>query len=139
MQEERETKLRILQQIVLGVSQLQEMKIIHGDLKPENILLDAENRVRIADFGTLKIMRSTVSYSIEEKLVLTPAYSPPELIATGQRNSKTDVWGVGCIMLYVLTGVPPYANVPREGKVMFIRSKAESVVDNYLKATAGWQ
>jgi serine/threonine protein kinase len=125
------TKLKILQQIALGLVQLEDLKTVHGDLKPENVLLDKDDNAHIADFGTAKTMHST-SYSMDEKLLCTPAYSPPELIQGGARNDRTDVWAFGCIMLYVLSGVSPYANVLRDDKLAYIKSMKESVVDNYL-------
>ncbi len=42
---------RFFQQIVDGVGYLHQLKIVHRDLKPENMLLDANNNIKIVDFG----------------------------------------------------------------------------------------
>ena len=44
-------------QIVSGVEYCHYHHIVHRDLKPENLLLDADNNIKIADFGLSNVMR----------------------------------------------------------------------------------
>ena len=68
--------------------------ILHRDLKPENVFLDADQNVKLGDFGLSKQM---AAQAFANTYVGTPYYMSPEL-ATGQPyDVKSDVWALGCI------------------------------------------
>ena len=124
-------KIKILKQIAHGIQKLTQMNVVNGDLKPENILLDQQQNARISDFGTAKLMHCSMSQSVEEKLIFTPSYSPPELLIDGVKNSKTDVWSFGCIMLSVLGRYTPFTNIPLSKRTEHIKNKEETVIENF--------
>ncbi|PWN46372.1 kinase-like protein, partial [Ceraceosorus guamensis] len=79
--------------------------ILHRDLKPENIFLDADDNVKLGDFGLSKQITGQIFAST---YVGTPYYMSPE-IATNQRyDFKCDVWALGCIAYELCALQPPF-------------------------------
>ncbi|MGE5195234.1 MAG: protein kinase domain-containing protein [Deltaproteobacteria bacterium] len=82
--------------------------VIHCDLKPANLLLDAQGRVRVADFGLAQIvapwMRSRAA------IAGTAGYMAPEQLdpAWGPIGPRTDVFGLGAVLFALLAGRPPF-------------------------------
>ena len=79
--------------------------ILHRDLKPENVFLDADQNVKLGDFGLSKQM---AAQAFANTYVGTPYYMSPEL-ATGQPyDVKSDVWALGCIVYELCALCPPF-------------------------------
>ena len=79
--------------------------ILHRDLKPENVFLDADQNVKLGDFGLSKQM---AAQAFANTYVGTPYYMSPEL-ATGQPyDIKSDVWALGCIVYELCALCPPF-------------------------------
>ncbi|KOS15571.1 kinase-like protein [Malassezia pachydermatis] len=84
-----------------GISQA----ILHRDLKPENVFLDADQNVKLGDFG---LSKQIASQAFANTYVGTPYYMSPEL-ATGQPyDIKSDVWALGCIVYELCALSPPF-------------------------------
>ena len=82
----QERKICLLQEIVLGIKRLQELRVIHADLKPSNILIDRRGRAVIADYGTSRILRESNDTFESQTLHATIKYAPPELLFHSQLN-----------------------------------------------------
>lgn len=79
--------------------------ILHRDLKPENVFLDADQNVKLGDFG---LSKQIASQAFANTYVGTPYYMSPEL-ATGQPyDIKSDVWALGCIVYELCALSPPF-------------------------------
>ena len=93
---EEQQARRIFQQIIFGVEYLHTHQVSHRDLKPENILLDADNNVKLADFGLSNIMKDGIFlYSS----CGSPNYAAPELISGKYYNGA--IYGV-VVLFYIL-------------------------------------
>lgn len=109
------SKLQILQQVAAGVSYLHSKDVVHGDLTANNILIDSNCNVRVADHGIL-IMCSELSGT--SNIRSNVRWAAPEIFKLPENGQSltpvkppSDVYSLGCIILQVMTGWPPYANV----------------------------
>lgn len=67
--------INIFSQILEGIKFMYGKKVLHRDLKPSNILVDSKGVIKIADFGTSKIHKS--SEMKLRTLVGTPLFFSP--------------------------------------------------------------
>ncbi|KAF2116924.1 kinase-like domain-containing protein [Lophiotrema nucula] len=79
--------------------------ILHRDLKPENIFLDADNSVKLGDFGLSKILQS---HDFASTYVGTPFYMSPEICKAEQYTLYSDIWALGCIIYEMCAKQPPF-------------------------------
>ncbi|BHF76227.1 hypothetical protein SprV_0501932500 [Sparganum proliferum] len=100
-----------------GMAYLETKHVVHNDLRAANVLVDADNNVRVADFGLAKILRfDDRDINTGQSLI---RWTAPE--ATGPNYSaasSADVWSFGVLMYEVLSyGSLPYADLS-DGEVL---------------------
>jgi uncharacterized RDD family membrane protein YckC/predicted Ser/Thr protein kinase len=107
---------RILAEICRGLAAAHAQGVVHRDLKPENVLLDAEGRVRVADFGlgalaaeaAHELLASGSLQTREGSVVGTLRYMAPEARdPSGELDARTDLYALGVILFEALTGEAP--------------------------------
>lgn len=83
--------------------------VLHRDLKPGNVLVDlAQGRVKVIDFGLAQELGGDDSFRTETGQVLgTLAYMSPEQTGLGVADTRTDVYGLGALLYYILCLRPP--------------------------------
>lgn len=93
-------------QIISGVEYCHYHHIVHRDLKPENLLLDADNNIKIADFGLSNVMRDG---EFLRTSCGSPNYAAPEVISGHlYAGPEVDVWSCGVILYALLCGSLPF-------------------------------
>ena len=80
----------------------QSPPVIHRDLKPQNIILTDDGTVKLIDFGLSRIYdagakKDTVFFGTQE-------FAPPEQYGFSQTDCRTDLFSLGVVMGYTLTG-----------------------------------
>ncbi|KAK9706391.1 hypothetical protein RND81_07G121200 [Saponaria officinalis] len=110
-----ESKVRgYTREILKGVEYLHSRGIVHCDIKGANILVTNEG-VKIGDFGCSKRVDDVaVSHSSIEEIVGTPMYMAPEVARGDQQGYPADVWALGCTVLEMATGLPPWSNIAQD-------------------------
>eukprot|EP01063_Lacrimia_lanifica_P030533 TRINITY_DN4865_c0_g1_i1.p1 TRINITY_DN4865_c0_g1~~TRINITY_DN4865_c0_g1_i1.p1 ORF type:complete len:895 (+),score=264.82 TRINITY_DN4865_c0_g1_i1:193-2877(+) len=100
-------------QLLKGLEYLHARKVVHRDVKGANVLIDEHGDCAVADFGTAKCLDSMVSRQHGcTTMVGTPYWMAPEVITAcddGAYDTKVDVWSVGCTLVEMITGQPPWS------------------------------
>ncbi|KAK5746412.1 Protein kinase of the Mitotic Exit Network [Elasticomyces elasticus] len=92
-------------QVLQGLVFLHEQGVIHRDIKGANILTTKEGLVKLADFGV-----ATKSSTDGASVVGTPYWMAPEVIELSGASTASDIWSLGCTVIELLDGKPPYSN-----------------------------
>lgn len=100
---------RYARETLEGLAYLHSRRVLHRDVKPANLLLGANGSVKLTDFGT------SHSFSDDGKdttlqtanLAGTVAYLAPEAVK-GFYSAASDVWALGCTVLELAVGCPPW-------------------------------
>ncbi len=105
-------RIKIFQQICQAVGYLHQNSILHRDLKPANVLVSTEGVVKLLDFGIGKLLgagaftNSDVT-SVQGQL-MTPGYASPEQINGAPLQAASDIYSLGTLLYFLLTGHPPF-------------------------------
>ncbi|KAJ0403101.1 hypothetical protein ATCC90586_001279 [Pythium insidiosum] len=110
---------RYTKQILQGVAYLHSKHIVHHDIKPSNLLVDQNGVVKLADFGSSRLISSS-TYINNESMRGTPNYMAPEVIKQTSRGRKSDIWSVGCSVLRLLTGRPLWGDKKFDSQVALL-------------------
>ncbi len=96
---------KVIGDVAKGLQYLKELSIVHRDLKPINILMDENNNAKLADFGLALILSPNQK---AKKYAGTLDFSAPEMILGLPYAHEADVWGLGVVLYYMLTGLLPF-------------------------------
>lgn len=94
-------------QMLAGLQFIHAKGVSHRDIKPENILLDADGRLKIADFG----LAALYQYQGKRRMLSTccgsPPYAAPEILSSYD-GEKVDVWSAGVVLFALCLGSTPW-------------------------------
>ena len=98
--------------IIAGLRAFHRMEMLHRDLKPENIMLTNDGKVKIIDFGSVKIAGvQEISTPVERlELLGTKNYTAPEYLLGMQGSNRSDIFSLGVLVYQMLTGELPYGD-----------------------------
>lgn len=103
-----EETLRIAMQTAAGMRAAHEQGLIHRDVKPANILLEEGTmRVVLSDFGLARTM-DDASLTRTGIVTGTPHYMSPEQSGGEAIDLRSDLFSLGCVIYFMLTGRPPF-------------------------------
>ncbi|CAM6101731.1 unnamed protein product [Calypogeia fissa] len=96
-------------QLLLGLEYLHSNNILHRDIKGANILVDNKGCIKLADFGASKKVVELATISEAKSMKGTPYWMAPEVIRQTGHNWQADIWSVGCTVIEMATGKPPWS------------------------------
>jgi serine/threonine protein kinase len=98
-------------QAALGLQHAHENGLVHRDVKPSNLMLDWAGTVKVLDLGLARFARSPdhVAQLGDSKTVVgTADYLAPEQALNSNVDGRADVYGLGAVAFFLLTGKPPF-------------------------------
>ncbi len=107
----------LLDQLLSGLAAVHAEDIVHRDIKPANVLLDATGlgtpRVRLSDFG-IAMRKGDPRLTEPDYVVGTPGYFAPEQLLGTEPDFPADLYAVGLVALYLLSGQKPDAQAVQD-------------------------
>jgi hypothetical protein len=84
--------------------------VVHRDLKPENIMVDADDNIRLIDFGIAgKRGSRRLTFANFSRNMGTPDYISPEQVKGKRGDARSDVYSLGVMLYEMLTGKTPFS------------------------------
>jgi YVTN family beta-propeller protein len=102
---------QLLTGVAAGLDAAHERGLLHRDVKPANVLVEGVNgdeRVFLTDFGISRIAGGGATVTVSGELLGSPDYVSPEQVAGDRVDHRTDVYALGCLLHFALTGQPPF-------------------------------
>ena len=117
-------------QLLRGLTYCHKRRVLHRDVKPQNLLISEIGELKLADFGLARA-KSVPSHTYSHEVV-TLWYRPPGefslnevfcrifnklkstffhldvLLGSTEYSTSLDMWGVGCIFVEMITGMPTF-------------------------------
>src|SRR5215510_4687988 len=90
-------------QILKGVEHAHSNQVLHRDLRPANVLISESGVVKVADFGTSRLLEKSHATTV----IGSPPYMAPEQFQ-GRAVLASDIYSVGVMFYQMLTGQLPY-------------------------------
>jgi eukaryotic-like serine/threonine-protein kinase len=105
-------KLLLMTRVCEAIAYAHRMGVIHRDLKPGNILVESGGQPKVLDFGVARSIDSrgmvTTQLTQTGQIIGTLTYMSPEQVeATGQPDTRSDVYALGVILYKLLSGTIP--------------------------------
>uniref|UniRef100_A0A6M2EA10 non-specific serine/threonine protein kinase n=1 Tax=Populus davidiana TaxID=266767 RepID=A0A6M2EA10_9ROSI len=99
--------LTLMRDMVSGLVHLHELGIIHRDLKPQNVLIIKERSLcaKLSDMGISKRLLGDMS-SLDHHATGcgSPGWQAPEQLHHGRETRAVDLFSLGCVLFYCITG-----------------------------------
>ncbi|MEM3112578.1 MAG: serine/threonine-protein kinase [Candidatus Anstonellales archaeon] len=102
-----EEALQITAQIANALIEAEAKGVVHRDLKPTNIMIDDKGRVKITDFGVAHLQETDVKLTRTGWFLGTPEFASPEQARGESLDIRSDIYSLGVILYWMLTGKPP--------------------------------
>lgn len=102
--------------ILEGLHYLHCCDVVHCDLKAANILTTKTGNIKLSDFG---VSLNLKAIEREKDVAGTPNWMAPEVIELKGASTKSDIWSLGCTVVELLTGRPPFGDITNTMTVMF--------------------
>ncbi len=102
---------RLIGGVAAGLDAAHARGLIHRDVKPANVLIesvDGGERVFLTDFGVSRTAGKGGTVTSSGELLGSPDYMAPEQIAGHRVDRRADIYALGCLVHYVLTGQAPF-------------------------------
>jgi len=113
-----ERVIHLLEQACASLAEAHERELVHRDLKPANLMACRlglqRDFLKVLDFGLVATVRgrgSDPKLTGDDAILGTPAYMPPEQGRGDETDPRSDVYALGCVAYWLLTGTTVFDQV----------------------------
>ncbi|TFK74774.1 kinase-like protein [Pluteus cervinus] len=100
----------LLKNILDALQYLRKALVVHRNVKPSNVLISGDFAAKLANFSMAVRLGSLTSQHVDSSPLSNPSvFASPETRSGHPHSFPTDMWAVGCIVIYALSGSPPSA------------------------------
>jgi mitogen-activated protein kinase kinase kinase len=125
-----------VKQILHGLSFLHSQDIVHRDIKGANILVDNKSCIKISDFGISKKTESGLYVQHRPSLQGSVFWMAPEVVKQTSYTRKADIWSLGCLVVEMISGTHPWANLNQMQALYQIGSHAKPAIPDEISPAA---
>jgi eukaryotic-like serine/threonine-protein kinase len=100
-------KLDLMIQLCSGLGAAHNAGVYHRDIKPGNIFVRTDGILKILDFGIARLASSAMTRA--GFILGTPDYMSPEQARGGTVDARSDIFSVGSVLYFMITGRKPFA------------------------------
>jgi DNA-binding NtrC family response regulator len=121
-----ERALVVLRQACRSLGEAHAAGLLHRDIKPHNLQLCRLGLdfdiVKVLDFGLAKSLREgNADLTTDDILTGTPAYMPPERVQGADADERSDLYALGCVGYWMLTGRTVFVGDPMAMMLRHVR------------------
>jgi DNA-binding NtrC family response regulator len=121
----------VLRQACRSLGEAHAAGVLHRDIKPHNLFLCRLGLdfdvVKVLDFGLVKSLHEgAAQLTTEGVLTGTPAYMPPERVLGALADERSDLYALGCVAYWMLTGRTVFTGEPMAVMIHHARTPAQS-------------
>ena len=132
-------RLRMFARVCDAVAFAHAHGVVHRDLKPENVMVGPVGEVLVMDWGVAQVRGRAGIEEQDGNVVGTQGYMAPEQARGEDVDGRADVYALGGLLQFLLTGAPPAAAAlrgPRPVQAICRKSRAAELDRRYADASA---
>lgn len=120
-------------QAALGLQHAAEAGLVHRDVKPSNLMLDWAGTTKLLDLGLARFAKrpKDIQPGNDSQTVFgTADYLAPEQVRTSAVDTRADIYALGAVAYFLLTGKPPFDGGNVAQKLIRHQAEIPSSVDS---------
>ncbi len=126
-----ERAVAVLRQACRSLAEAHAVGVLHRDIKPHNLFLCRLGLdfdvVKVLDFGLVKSLdRGAAQLTTDGTLTGTPGYMPPERVLGEAGDERSDLYSLGCVAYWMLTGRTVFTGEPMTVMIHHARTPPEA-------------
>jgi hypothetical protein len=122
--------LRIAIEVLRGLEHAHAKGILHRDLTPANVFLCDDGSVKLLDLGLSRALAGT--HAPAAASAGTPGFAPPERLRGDLEDVRSDLFGVGALLLFMLSGKKPGDDARAEARGLAVSPGLAGIVERLL-------
>src|SRR6267142_3756296 len=104
-----ERAVKLTRRISDALDYIHHHGVVHRDLKPENVMVDADENIKLIDFGIAANAGSRrLTFAKLSQTMGTPDYISPEQVKGKRGDARSDIYALGIMFYEMLTGKVPF-------------------------------
>lgn len=124
-----------VRQGALGLQHAHDVGLVHRDIKPGNLLLCRDGTVKVLDLGLARFTQDParncgITDRYDQHIVIGTVdfMAPEQAFATSAVDVRSDIYGLGCSLYYLLTGRVPFPDRSAPEKMYAHKTRAPAPV-----------